>query len=291
MSTYKVYNYSFGPIIGHPQLPLDNNLLKDGEDPMIHKQEFFQRFFSISQGKSFYHKTRHYINILMDEGNIVIFQIDNEKSVTIEENFKKRQEKDHPSCIVIVDNRKDVQRILIENNHAFTNPDVVKNILKNIFRRHMKSYSLYIDIWAASNPRNFWKTVAKYPKGIKEIKFIFPRKNLPRVSDKVGPYLDYKTLSEDTNCAPIIYMKAPTGTLHLDEGNPRLNALVEGSAEVGVGSQCIKPVGSRSYITCGENSSVTINIADSIVYQPQQMDAFETRLEKIAEKLNSLKKS
>lgn len=290
MATYKVYNYFFGPILDLPNLPLDNNLIPEGEDPMLRKQEHFQHFFDICQGKSFYHiKTRHYINILMNEGNVIIFQIDNEKNITVEENFRKRQTQDHPSCIVIVDNRKDIQRILIENNHAFTNPDVVKNLLKNIFRRHMKSYSLYIDINAATNPRDFWKTVGKYKKGIKELKFIFPYANLPRISDKVGPYLDYKALSEDTNCAPVVYLKAPTGVLELDENNPRLSAIVAGSSEVGEGSQCIRPVGSRKFVPCGDNTSVTIDIPDTIVYETQQ-DAFATKLEKIAEKLNSLGK-
>lgn len=270
MATYKVYNYFFGPIMEPPRLPLDNNVLAEGEDPMPRKQEFFQHFFDISQGKSFNHiKTRHYINILMNEGNVIVFQIDNEKSITREEQFRKRQEKDHPSCIVIVDNRKDLQRILIEQNHAFTNPDVVQNILKSIFRRHMKAYRLYIDIKPASNPRDFWDTIKKYSKGIKELKFIFPYANLPRIADKVGPYLDYKSLSEDTNCEPVVYLKARTGTLELDENNPRLNAIVEGSAEVGFGSQCIRPVGSRAYVKCGNTTSVTVDIADSIVYDTQ----------------------
>ena len=290
MATYKVYNYFFGPIAESPKLPLENNLLKEGEDPMLRKQEFFQLFFDISQGKAFTHiKTRHYINILMNEGNVVIFQIDNEKSITLEENFRKHQEKDRPSCIVIVDNRKDLQRILIENNHAFTNPDVVKNILKNIFRRHMKSYSLYIDIRAATNPRDFWDTVEKYPKGIKEVKFVFPYANLPRIADKVGPYIDYKALSKDLNCKPTVHMISATGVLELDKNNPRLNAVVNGINEVGEGSQFVRPVGSRSYVPCGSTTSVTLDIADSIVYETQA-DAFATKLEKITERLNSLGK-
>ena len=290
MATYKVYNYFFGPVQDNPNLPLDNNPIPEGEDPMLHKQEYFQGFFNVCQGKQFsLVKTRHYINVLMNEGNVVIFQIDNEKSITIEENFRKRQEKDHPSCIVIVDNRKDIQRILIENNHAFTNPDVVRNILRKIFRRYMKSYNLYIDINAATNPRDFWKTVEKYKKGIKELKFIFPYANLPRISDIVGPYLDYKALSEDTNCSPVVYLKAPTGVLELDENNPRLNAIVAGSSEVGEGSQCIRPVGSRKFVPCGDKTSVTIDISDTIVYESQE-ELFETKLEKIAEKLNSLGK-
>lgn len=84
-------------------------------------------------------------------------------------------------------------------------------------------------------------------------------------------------------------MISATGVLKLDKNNPRLDAVVNGINEVGEGSQFIRPVGSSSYVPCGNTTSVTLDIADSIVYETQA-DVFATKLEKITERLNSLGK-
>lgn len=97
------------------------------------------------------------------EKNYYMFKLAQKKTTIITKNFKNQTIDNEPYVYVLINNDEDVQKIAISENHeAFSNPDVVKNILKKAFQRDLQKFDLNIEIEQLFSSVNFWEYVQKH---------------------------------------------------------------------------------------------------------------------------------
>lgn len=152
MSQFVLYTYQFSPIQNRKNL-FESELTD--EELMNKKQEIFQEIFSMDFKYS--RQNKHYNQrIEFNQGNFIIFQLANNKNTILESEFHKTKQPNFPSCWVIIDNRKDMQRIAIEEEIvAFKDTDVVKNILLSTYNRYLNEKGLSIAIQKEYKNLNF----------------------------------------------------------------------------------------------------------------------------------------
>lgn len=114
MASYILYTYQFAPIDNGANL---FHSIPDVTQRMKNKQSYLNEIFSNTNFKFqskregiFEHQLRY------NNNGIVILKLANNKQLSLEENFKKKQHKYSPSCFIIIDNRHDVQHIAIEDD-------------------------------------------------------------------------------------------------------------------------------------------------------------------------------
>ena len=88
----------------------------------------------------FYNNKRYFFKELLPHkgstGNsCYMIRIANPKRTTREVDFVRMLQPDEPSALVIIDNRKDQQRILIEHTRAWKDTDDVRNILQSCLQQ------------------------------------------------------------------------------------------------------------------------------------------------------------
>src|SRR5699024_5575866 len=158
-----------------------------------------------------------------------------------------------------------VQKIAIsDNKDAFSNQDVVKNILLKILRRDLNRYGLNIEIEALFDTISFWRYVAKHKDQITYINFRYIKPNLANISS---------SLTEDFNINESnISVKAPkNGTLeNIDKDNKNINGLVKYTSE-GAGTIKLKAKGVRKVMNTKENPTITTVEDIQIEGAPEQV--------------------
>ena len=188
MAEYILYRYQFSPIQSNVQsmFPAETENMSD-EDLMQNKQTIFASLFDedvelkFKKGKKFYnHK------MLFCQGGFFVFKIANDKSVNLEENFTKCKHDYSPSCNVIIDNRKDIQIIAVEEKkNVFKSTDVASSILQDTFSKYLQSYRLSIDIRRIYDETDFWTIVAGNRDSIEKVRFRFSYPNLPALNKNI----------------------------------------------------------------------------------------------------------
>lgn len=177
-----------------------------------------------------------------------------------EHNFTKGSWVDEPSSLVIIDNRHDQQRILIEHTAAWPKPDTLCGILKQALGTILRQqYHLALIIESVWRKADFWQLVNKYRGKIRYLEFEIGYPNLGRCGDTfLGPF---KTMLRNVYGAATIRVKVdrevrrilkeefkkkkqqqvegigeqPNLSLHLDPDNPDrgIDEVVEDCAERG----------------------------------------------------------
>lgn len=110
MSQFVLYTYQFSPIQNKKKL-FESELTD--EELMNKKQEIFQEIFSIDFQYS--RQNKHYNQrIEFNQGHFIIFRLANNNNAISESEYHKTKQPNFPSCWIIIDNRKDMQRIAIE---------------------------------------------------------------------------------------------------------------------------------------------------------------------------------
>lgn len=140
---------------------------------------------------AFYYKgKRYYFKMLLphegEESNgIYMFRIANPKKTTREVDFVKMLQPDEPSALVIIDNRKDQQRILVERTRAWHDTDSVRNILQECIGHVLRSqYNIGIRIEPVWQKNTFENIVKTYGDRIKMVEFYVGYPNMGRTGDK-----------------------------------------------------------------------------------------------------------
>ena len=175
MSKYILYTYQFSPL----QKKTESNMFESNKEVltqdelMVQKQDIFGAFFRETftplfkkQNKKFDHK------IILNENNIIVFRLANNKKLYLEESFHKQEYRYSPSCLIIIDNRKDVQRIAIEEDKvAFSDTNAVKQILLFSFKRYLNNKGLDITIQRDYEQVEFWNIIHTYKQKIEMVRF------------------------------------------------------------------------------------------------------------------------
>lgn len=105
---------------------------------------------------------------------------------TREVNWRTIIERNEPSALVIIDNRHDQQRILIEHKSEWGSTDAVRNVLRgalDIILR--KKYNLTIRIEPVWQKSDFWVALDKYKGYIQDVEFDVGYPNMGRTGNKL----------------------------------------------------------------------------------------------------------
>ena len=144
MSSYAVFNYQFGKIIKRTdELSLfsDEEMEMGADTAFPIRQEILDRIIIQDfQKKNSIHFHSQYSNekvylhrhVIPPTDGITIIRLANKRSTTIvTKELEERTEDDYQNCIVSIDNRPGIQRILIENKKtAFNSVKQVERILQ-----------------------------------------------------------------------------------------------------------------------------------------------------------------
>lgn len=283
MASFAVFNYQFAKIIKFGEegslFPLDDLEMK-AEEAFPQKQDIlnmiidddFQgnhkiKFMSKNSGdKEYIHRY-----IIPPTDDITLMRIANKRVTTIvRADLKEVQEDDYPNCIVIIDNRPGIQRILIENKKtAFQDVKQLARIIKWTLDDILVRYSLKIELMHLQDPRVFWTLVndkRNYPDGFYKITFHLPHLNLERLKKIFDNVLvmSRKVFDSDLEWS---YKANQGGALPLDEKNEFQKELIEWMMS-DVGSENIKLYSNadkRKAIIVGRDSFMAVGISDRVI--------------------------
>lgn len=229
-------------------------------------------------------KYRSFIN----QGDIYVIRIANNKKAKLESDFNVSELDNHPSCLVIIDNRKDRQIIAIERNVAFSKASMVADILQNTFRLKLLSNRLTLDIAGKFHTAEFWqvRNASMELKGIEYVDFPFAYPNLPAISDLVGEY--FTDLAKRTNSEPTLHLQGQNHeSVNLDPEDIWVLKAIKACAASGK-PILMKPKGSQVR-KIGVESPVIEEIANVAVKDLSSRDLFDAKFNLIVEFLNKIK--
>lgn len=223
--------------------------------------------------------------MLFKEGGFIIFKIAKDKSVNLEEDFTIHKHEYSPSCNVIIDNRKDVQYIAIEEkSNVFNKVDTVAKILKCTFLSYLQGYRLSIDIKRVYDVKDFWSVVEENKDKIEKIRFQFSYPNLPDLNRRVKEAIAEVAKSTTSGKSELTFEAVKGQTLRISEEDPNLRPLVQMSAD---GGEEIMIKTKKFWVKIGKNSkSFSIDNLDSILDKGN--DLFNKVTDQIADFFNKL---
>ncbi len=283
MSSYAIFNYQFGKIMRRAD---EGNLFpkEDGEmdadeafpqrqeilDGII-DQDFQKKRVIVFSSKRSTDKEYIHRYVMKPTDHITLMRIANRRTTTIvTEELKEKAEPDYQNCIVIIDNRPGIQRILIENKKvAFQDVKQVAGILEYTLNQLLRRFHLHIELMHLQDPRAFWQMVndqRSYPDGFYKITFHLPHLNLERLRKVFDRVLVMSREAFDSDLE-WSYKANKNGALPLDEKNPYQKELIEymmsqvGSDNIKIFSNAQK----RRAIVVGENSFLAIGISDTLI--------------------------
>lgn len=129
-------------------------------------------------------------NLLYHQDYVAVMRLANLKAIKLEKEFKKFKQQNEPSCLVIIDNRKDVQRIAIEHNrNSYSSTDTVRNLMQSQYNKILSKHSLIIDIRHEYDLTEFWDYCKMYEGKIKMIRFVYKYDNLGGVHEQMKKLL------------------------------------------------------------------------------------------------------
>lgn len=296
MAKFQIYQYMFRPVMENQMgLPLEEFQAVNVQESLDKKQELLgsvlndfacekdeQKKYYQFDGEFF--RYRSFIN----QGDIYVIRIANNKKAKLESDFNVSELDNHPSCLVIIDNRKDRQIIAIERNVAFSKASMVADILQNTFRLKLLSRRLTLDIAGKFHTAEFWqvRNASMELKGIEYVDFPFAYPNLPAISDLVGEY--FTDLAKRTNSEPTLHLQGQNHeSVNLDPEDIWVLKAIKACAASGK-PILMKPKGSQVR-KIGVESPVIEEIADVAVKDLSSRDLFDAKFNLIVEFLNKIK--
>lgn len=254
MSKFILYTYQFSPLQEKKEISLfeDDMKVLTKEELMEQKQNIFSAFFQEGstllfkkQSKKFAHK------IILNKDNIIVFRLANNKKLYLEESFQKQEYRYYPSCLIIVDNRKDIQHIAIEEDKtAFSDTDTVKKILNLTFNRYLHNKGLNITIQRDYEKVEFWNIVHQYEQKIEMIRFNFSYPNLPNVNKSIKELIAKTNKATNSKHSSFELKAADDENLEINDENQDIVDMAAYSADCG-DIITIKVKGVKAYIKTG----------------------------------------
>ncbi|TYC14780.1 hypothetical protein ES677_05210 [Bizionia gelidisalsuginis] len=265
---FHIYRYHLLPIeSANQQVKLFNDKKITAKEIKERKNEFFAKTLANLEDSK---NSSHPLKLEHSEGQNYLFKLAQNKTTNITKDFKNIKIADAPYAHVVLNNDPSVQKIAIsDNKEAFSSPEVVKNILKKLFRRDLEKFGLNIEIEALYDKVEFWKYVSKHRKEITYLNFEFIKPNLANISKSLP--LVFKNFVDNTNSHEShIIIKAPEkGTLvNIKKSNEAIKGLVDYTSE-GAGSIKLKVKGIRKQISTKEKP-VTIQVRELDIEGPAE---------------------
>lgn len=292
MAKFQIYTYMFRPVMENQyELPFEEFDAVDVKDSLAHKQDILGAFLDNCDALKFKYEGAEFahMNYIHQQG-VYVFRIanNNHRPAKVETNFKVSEHSHHPSCIAIVDNRKDRQVIAIENKSAFSKELSLSAIIQETFRKAIAGKRLTLDVTPKFHTSEFWQVVNEFDrfKGIESVDFPFPYPNLPEVSDMVGEY--FTNVARRTNSEPTLHLFGQNKeSLNLEHSDKWLLSAIKACAASGR-PILIKPRGFELR-KIGVDSPVYEEIDDRVLKELGDLDFFDSNFQSIAEFLNKIK--
>ncbi len=292
MARFQIYTYMFRPMMENQlDIPFEEFKAIDVKESLARKQELMNLCFSGEgrpafgfNGIEYAHKT------YIQRDGIYVMRIANSdhKQAKVENDFKVVKLDNHPSCLVIIDNRKDRQVIAIEQSSAFGKSPSLSTIIQTTLRNALKGYRLAIDVTPKFHTSEFWQVVniSLLQKGIDFVDFPFPYPNLPAISDMVGEYM--ADIARRTNSEPTLHLKGQNDeSVNLDKRDIWLLNAIKACAASGR-PILIKPKGAELR-KIGVESPVIEEIPDNVLKNLDEKELFDSKYQRIVDFLNTIK--
>lgn len=292
MAKFQIYTYMFRPVMENKmEIPFEEFQKIDVQDSLDRKQELTSEVLDNNEKLKFKFNTVEYAHkMYIGQNGIYVLRIANtgHKPAKVENNFKVMKQQNHPSCIVIIDNRQDRQIIAIEHNSAFGKDPSLAVIIQTTLRKALQNYRLTLDVTQKYHTSEFWQVVdnSMMLKGIDYVDFPFAYPNLPEISDMVGEYMN--NIARQTNSEPTLKLKGQNNeSVNLSREDQWLLSAIKACAASGR-PILIKPKGSELR-KIGVESPVYEEISDETLTELDQKELFDSKYNIIVEFLNTIK--
>lgn len=292
MAKFQIYTYMFRPVMENKmEIPFEEFQKIDVQDSLDRKQELTSEVLDNNEKLKFKFNTVEYAHkMYIGQNGIYVLRIANtgHKPAKVENNFKVMKQQNHPSCIVIIDNRQDRQIIAIEHNSAFGKDPSLAVIIQTTLRKALQNYRLTLDVTQKYHTSEFWQVVdnSMMLKGIDYVDFPFAYPNLPEISDMVGEYMN--NIARQTNSEPTLKLKGQNNeSVNLSREDQWLLSAIKACAASGR-PILIKPKGSELR-KIGVDSPVYEEISDEALTELDQKELFDSKYNIIVEFLNTIK--
>lgn len=292
MAKFQIYTYMFRPVMENQQeLPFEEFEAVDVQDSLNRKQELLGNVLMDDKNLKFmFNDVEYEHKTYIQQGGIFVFRIanNNHRPAKVETGFKVVKLENHPSCLVIIDNRKDRQVIAIEHSGAFSADFPLAPVLESTFRHTLQQRRLSVDVKPKFYTAEFWKVVdpLRSPKGIEYVKFPFPYPNLPEISDLVGEFMSEMALN--TNSEPTLYLQGQNKeSLRLSKEDLMLLSAIKACAASGR-PIVVKPKGAEVK-KIGVESPVYEEISNVALEDLNEKDLFDSKFQIIVKFLNTIK--
>lgn len=292
MAKFQIYTYMFRPVMENKmEIPFEEFQKIDVQDSLDRKQELTSEVLDNNEKLKFKFNTVEFAHkMYIGQNGIYVLRIANtgHKPAKVENNFKVMKQQNHPSCIVIIDNRQDRQIIAIEHNSAFGKDPSLAVIIQTTLRKALQNYRLTLDVTQKYHTSEFWQVVdnSMMLKGIDYVDFPFAYPNLPEISDMVGEYMN--NIARQTNSEPTLKLKGQNNeSVNLSREDQWLLSAIKACAASGR-PILIKPKGSELR-KIGVDSPVYEEISDETLTELDQKELFDSKYNIIVEFLNTIK--
>ena len=302
MAKFQIYTYMF-----HPVMEMQGDMTReefesiDVNQSLEQKQEILGAIldeFATAKGDEqdmrfeFNGETFSQRSYLHRDG-IYVLRIANNKKTRVEQNFNVVELDNHPSCLVIIDNRHDRQVMAIETRRAFpasTKPDApsLSDVIQTTLCKRLAGHRLSVDVKGKFHTAEFWQVVtgSMTLKGIESVDFPFPYPNLPQITDMVGDY--FTDWARRTNSEPTLHLKGQNGeSVKISKDDIYILQAIKACAASGR-PILVKPKGSQVR-KIGLDSPVLEEVADVALKELDKKDLQEAKFQIIVEFLNTIK--
>lgn len=284
MASFALFNYQFDKIIDNSrQYKIDgiDTVVMHADEAFPKRQDIFGEILLRDYQKTKSEDIIHFKNaqglkeyvhrhLMKPTDDIVIMRVANRKTQTIvDSELMEKKIEDYQNCVVMIDNRPGIQRILIENKKAvFNDVKQVAKILEFTFNQLLPRYSLKIRLEHLQNKRAFWQYAydrQTYPNGFHKISVHLPYPNLERLK-KVYDRLFGQARDHFDSKIDFDLVAPEGGQIRLDEKDSYQSGLIEylmedAGAEVKLYSNTAK----KTPIHVGKNSFRVVSIRDTTI--------------------------
>lgn len=285
MSSFAIFNYQFAKIIKRAKEQSffgGDSIVMDAETAFQKKQEIFGEliekdykaekdsdkimFINGRSDKEFIHQ-----HLMPPTDGMIVMRVANVRTASfVNKEFNEDHVDDYQNCVVIIDNRPGIQRILIENRkRAFQDVKQVANILSYTFNLLLQQYSLKIELMHLQESKAFWAYVndqRSFPTGFYKCTFHLPHLNLERLN-KVYENVFRKSRESFNGDLEWSHKASEGDRVRLDEKDEYQRTLIEYMME-DVGSNNIKLYPNhdkRKAIIVGKDSFAAIGISETTI--------------------------
>lgn len=309
MADFVLYSYQCHP--EHMEIDPQKSLLTEFEaqenqradENMARHQELFQEFFDGQDEPNRKHGDQIFFQhnggycvakIMLSQQGVIMLRLQKDRTREYEVAFKMLKQKEQPSAMIIIDNRFEQQRVLIEHKKDVFAPSTIAKMMEtNIGEWLTKKYRVGMKMPLVYKKDQFWNVVDEYRNAIKMMVFDFPYPNMARPMDKLGASL--KKFGVDMKGKVRLVTKAqPRDFLVIAprEENSDLDEIVSYLSEVGSPVK-IYLVSGRHVKCYSKDNPIVVNVHDKIANYRGEAEGslFDTQFfDTVCQQLNDLKK-